>query len=537
LRRVLTSIFFSFFFLSCSEKAPRIGYIDPPIGVIGQLLNIYGEGFGKEQAESYITIAGSSPTSASYIRWQDDLISLRVPEFGESGLIYVYVDGKRSNGVLFSNRVAIPRSVQGGESGLAPRIVSVSPEPVSIGSLLSIQGSGFGNSRERSGIFFSWTAESSPSAPAEVQKNEEIEVSESEGGYEYWSEREIRVRVPDGAVSGNLELRSPRGNSRPVFLELARGPGTKAFRDKRSYTISYTVDVSVQEASGSNSLYLWIPQPVSSASQRNVLLLNRNREPFVENYRGTSLFQLQEQSPGKTVSITQSYQVEVFAQETVINAQQIRQENNASSRYSMPSPLIPSDDEQIKKTADSIVGREKNPYMKAKRIYEWMLKEIRILNGSSRTGGALEALQTKSADAYQASLLFCALARAAGIPAIPDAGVLILHNRGSQRHYWAEFWIDGFGWVPVDSALGAGAAPSAFTLRENPASWYFGNLDNMRICFSRDQTILSPMDPRGRSAVRNRDYAMQNLWEEASGGLESYSSLWGDITITGAYVQ
>jgi transglutaminase-like putative cysteine protease len=536
LRRVLTGIFFSFFFLSCSEKVPRIRYIDPSIGVIGQLLNIYGEGFGQEQAESYITIAGSSPTSTSYIRWQDDLISLRVPEFGESGLIYVHVGGKRSNGALFSNRAAIPRSVQGGESGLAPRIVSLSPEPASAGSLLNIQGSGFGNSRERSGIFFSWTAESSPSAPAETQKNEAIEVSESEGGYEYWSEREIRVRVPDGAVSGNLELRSPRGNSRPMFLEIARGPGTKTFRDKRSYTISYTVDVSVQEASGPNSLYLWIPQPVSSASQRNVSLLNRNREPFVENYRGTSLFQLQDQLSGKTVSITQSYQVEVFAQETVVNAQQIRQENNTSPRYSMPSPLIPSDDEQIKKTADSIVERERNPYIKARRIYEWMLREIRILNGS-RNGGALEALQTKTADAYQASLLFCALARAADIPAIPDAGVLILRNRGTQRHYWAEFWIDGFGWAPVDPALGAGAAPSAFTLRENSASWYFGSLDNMRICFSRDQTILSPMDPRGRSAVRNRDYAIQNLWEEASGGLESYSSLWGDITITGVYVQ
>jgi transglutaminase-like putative cysteine protease len=536
LRRVLTGIFFSFFFLSCSEKVLRIEYIDPPVGVAGQLLNIYGEGFGAEQAESYITIAGFSPTSGSYVRWQDDLISLRVPELRESGLIYVHVGGKMSNGALFSNRAAIPRPVQGEESGLGPRIASLSPEPASVGALLSIQGGGFGNSRERSGVFFSWAAENSPSVPAETQKNDAIEVSESEGGYEYWSEREIRVRVPDGAISGNLELRSPRGNSRPLFLEIARGPGTKTFRDKRSYTISYTVDISVQEASGSNSLYLWIPQPVSSASQRNVTLLNRNREPFVENYRGTNLFRLQDQSPGRTVSVTQSYQVEVFAQDTVVNAQQIRQENNASPRYSASSPLIPSDNEQIKKTADSIVERERNPYVKARRIYDWMLREIRILNGS-HSGGALEALETKTADAYQASLLFCALARAAGIPAIPDAGVLILRSRGTRRHYWAEFWIDGFGWVPVDPALGAGAAPPDFTLRENPASWYFGSLDNMRICFSRDQTVLSPMDPRGRSAVRGRDYAMQNLWEEASGGLESYSSLWGDITITGVYVQ
>jgi hypothetical protein len=37
--------------------------------------------------------------------------------------------------------------------------------------------------------------------------------------------------------------------------------------------------------------------------------------------------------------------------------------------------------------------------------------------------------------------------------------------------------------------------------------------------------------------VRTRDYSLQNLWEEAIGGLESYSSLWSDVTITGMYVQ
>jgi hypothetical protein len=45
------------------------------------------------------------------------------------------------------------------------------------------------------------------------------------------------------------------------------------------------------------------------------------------------------------------------------------------------------------------------------------------------------------------------------------------------------------------------------------------------------------MDPQGRVAVRDREYALQNLWEEAAAGLESYSSLWSDITINGVYVQ
>jgi transglutaminase-like putative cysteine protease len=105
------------------------------------------------------------------------------------------------------------------------------------------------------------------------------------------------------------------------------------------------------------------------------------------------------------------------------------------------------------------------------------------------------------------------------------------------KHYWAEFWIDSFGWVPLDPALGAGAAPGDFNLRDDHETYYFGNMDNQRVAFSRGQNFLSQMDPRGRIASRPREYALQNLWEEATGGLESYSSLWSDVTITGMYVQ
>jgi transglutaminase-like putative cysteine protease len=110
-----------------------------------------------------------------------------------------------------------------------------------------------------------------------------------------------------------------------------------------------------------------------------------------------------------------------------------------------------------------------------------------------------------------------------------------------MSHYWAEFWIDGFGWIPVDPAMGAsaqhnGAVPASFVINENQIS-YFGNIDNQRIAFSRGFTVLSPMDPRGLTVTHGRSYSLQNLWEEVIGGIESYTSLWGDITITGIYVQ
>jgi transglutaminase-like putative cysteine protease len=260
-------------------------------------------------------------------------------------------------------------------------------------------------------------------------------------------------------------------------------------------------------------------------------------DSFVENYRGTDLFQLANLAPDSTVEIRQTWVVEVYAQETNLRYQNIKQDTSSPlhTAYTRATELLPAADEGIRALGARICGRERNPYLKARLIYEWLLKEGNILPAGAGEAplGALEALELKRADPYSAVLLFCSLARAVGIPAIPVSGVLV--NRGeAQKHYWAEFWIDGFGWVPLDPALGAGAGPEGFVPREDGA-WYFGNLDNLRIALSRGEILLSRMDPRGRTVSRSRE--LQNLWEEAVGGLESYSSLWGDVAITGAYAQ
>ncbi|MDR3167029.1 MAG: IPT/TIG domain-containing protein [Treponema sp.] len=528
----------SLLLFACEEKVPVITSIEPRLGMMGEALSIRGENFGLPSDESYITIAGTPPTSSSYIEWQDDYISLRVPEFGESGLVYVHVRGKKSNPMLFSNRATLPQVVEQDDMGIGPRILSVSPPSGPIGSLITIRGSGFGSSREEGGVFFTWAAENSPAAPVETRSPESVEVFDAEFGYEVWSEREIRVRVPDGAMSGNLEVKTPRGNSRPVFFEVTGKPGTKTFRDKRIYTVSYAVDIQTAEASSPNTLYLWVPRPVISASQRNTELLSRSREPFVDNYRGTTLFQLNDLVSDRKEHISLSYLVTVYAVETVIKNPPSRTDAGSpiTAVYTQPSSLIPSDDPQVTALTKNIIGREVNPYEKARKLYEWLIREGGI-QGEFLLGGVAEALEQKQADSYMAALLFCAMARAAGIPAIPVSGVLVNRNFITSRHYWAEFWIDGFGWIPLDPALGAGAAPPSFPLREDRETYYFGNLDNQRITFSRGQVVLSQMDPRGRPAVQNRDYALQNIREEAVGNLESYSSLWSDVTITGMYVQ
>ncbi|MDR1147749.1 MAG: transglutaminase-like domain-containing protein, partial [Spirochaetaceae bacterium] len=179
-------------------------------------------------------------------------------------------------------------------------------------------------------------------------------------------------------------------------------------------------------------------------------------------------------------------------------------------------------------------GNEKNLYLKAYSIYKGLLEEFTVLAGKT-DASIRQALLEKELGPYTAAILYCALCRAAGIPAIPVAGILCVKTGSAPPHYWVEFWIDGFGAVPVDIALGAGAAEDSFKLRDDHETYYFGNIDNQHLIFSYGETLLSQIDARGRAASREINYALQNIWEEASGGIEAYSSYWSDINITGIY--
>jgi len=523
--------------VGCQPKTPIIYSIHPQIGNKGEPLTIKGANFGRERDVSYVTIAGTQPTGTSYLGWQDDEITIKVPEYSEAGLVYAHVKGKKSNGMLYANRATLPIQTVETANGQGPRIASITPQTGAIGTLISISGTGFGNTRGNGGVFFSWNAQKPVSAPPEAISREFIEASDSDFSVELWTEREIRVHVPDGAVSGNVEVRTAKGKSPPLSIDLSNMPGSKTFRDKRSYTVTVSVNVKTSAAETPNTLYLWVPRPAASASQQNTEMLSSSMEPFIENYRGTSLFKLENLTAKSETRLNLTWKVDVYSVETTVRPLSVRQEANSPARdaYMRSTDQLPADNARMKNQAAAILGREQNPYTKAQRIYEWMIGEFTFR--SDQGGDIFTALEKKQADFYTAAMLYSTLLRCADIPCLPVAGVLVSRNRQTMNHWWAEFWIDGFGWIPVDPVMGAGAAPAQFGDTPNKASYYFGNIDSQRIAFSRDFSSLAQMDPRGRTVTHGRSYSLQNLWEEAVGGIESYSSLWGDVTITGMYAQ
>jgi transglutaminase-like putative cysteine protease len=115
----------------------------------------------------------------------------------------------------------------------------------------------------------------------------------------------------------------------------------------------------------------------------------------------------------------------------------------------MPEPLIQSRDPRIAAQARLILGRERNPSRAAELLTHWVHGHVRR---ALTTGvpSAERVLERRLGDCNEATTLYVALARAAGLPARTVAGLRYLQGR-FYYHAWPEVYLGA--WVPVDPLL------------------------------------------------------------------------------------
>jgi hypothetical protein len=115
-----------------------------------------------------------------------------------------------------------------------------------------------------------------------------------------------------------------------------------------------------------------------------------------------------------------------------------------------PEPFVQSDDPRIIKQAQEIAGGEKDTLKVAQKILDWVHDNLRKYP-SAGIPNAVEVLQNLSGDCNEHAVLFMALARAAGIPARMDAGLVLMDGK-FYYHAWNEVYVGQ--WVTVDPTFG-----------------------------------------------------------------------------------
>ena len=541
-----------------AKKVPVIDSVIPVVGSAGDTMVIRGSNFGETRGTNYVEIGGSRITASGYVTWTENLIKLTIPANVQDGLVIVSTQSGRSKPGFFANEAGIPVAVPKENLSSQSFIAQISPQQGSCGTLLTITGSDFGTARGASKVFFTANAENSKSGSLGSGEGEltadfdfsVIPASESDFDYESWSDSEIKVRVPDGAQTGAVYVETEKGKSNSVSEEIKLTVGTKSYHSRKTYILQVNADIDSIDTKNGTSLTLRFPRPLVTPWQPVVNLTECEPEAVISDYKNTVIHQLdlpKATSKSEKIRFSHTFVVSSYAVQTEINENAVKAYSAGEKSRVLhktavaPDALIKSDDEKVIAFVDEILaqnkGKEANPYKKAKLLYDYLLENYEILHELRKADlSPLDLLKKKKGDAYDFAIFYTTLLRAAGIPANPIAGILVDSDLKARSHWWTEFYLEGFGWVPVDVALAKGMEYKSFKSVENPREFYFGNLDSQHILFSKGwNEIKQTISQNSKIVYRPKSYALQSIWEESSEGNVNYSSLWNDPIVLGVY--
>ncbi|MDY3722329.1 MAG: transglutaminase domain-containing protein [Treponema sp.] len=530
-----------------TKLVPEITSVVPPVGSPGDLVVINGENFGSVRDMSYVEIAGSKLTASSYISWSNNCIKIVLPANVQDGLLVVGTKEMRSKPALFANEVEIPVPIPAVQQVTKPVITMLSSDKLSVGELLVISGNNFGDSKNQSKVLFTMDCNNKISEAdyknVALLTENMIPASEDDFDYVSWSNTEISVRVPDGASSGLVIVDTGREKSDPKEFVVNTEAGRKEYLNKKIYLVEYTADIADVVTNDISTITLRCPVPFSSPAQPQIEITDVVPEPILVNYQNNLIHQITRSRNNTPKSVfKQNFVLPVFEVRTNVNVTKIgnykNTEKNLLSGALKADTLIPCDDKSVKELCEKIIGKEKNPWSKAKFIYDYMCENFSVLS-KVRKGDSdpLDLIKKGNGDAYDFAVICTALLRAAEIPAYTDSGILVNQDLQTQTHWWCEFYIDKVGWIPCDPALGAGLEYKQWTDSDvvDAKNFYFGNMDSHHIMFSRGWSQLKPFSADSKIVQQPRSFALQSIWEEANKDTAKYSSYWSVPVVKGVY--
>ena len=134
----------------------------------------------------------------------------------------------------------------------------------------------------------------------------------------------------------------------------------------------------------------------------------------------------------------------------------------------------------MRSLATEIVGDEKNPLIKARKIYDFVTTNVMysfVRPYITITDIPSYAATSLKGDCGIQALLFITLCRVCGVPARWQSG-LYANPRSVGNHDWAQYYVAPFGWLFADCSFGGSAWREGATDRWN---FYACNLEPYRI--------------------------------------------------------
>jgi len=264
----------------------------------------------------------------------------------------------------------------------------------------------------------------------------------------------------------------------------------------RSFLFTYQVSLKAIPA-GARRVRIWMPRPASDKNQTVVLKRVNGPVPLRETREAAlgnqilygEILHPSSGSPEFTV------EYEVTRKEYSKGGFEKLVEADEGGSGALPPPLarflladrlVPVQG-KLREMADENTRGISGAVQKAHALYDYVFRTVRYDKSGTGwgRGDSLWVCDSKHGNCTDFHSLFISLARAEGIPARFEIGFpLPTASMGTipGYHCWAEFFVNGPGWVPVDISE-AWKDPTKH-------DYFFGSLDPNRVQFSLGRDLV-----------------------------------------------
>jgi transglutaminase-like putative cysteine protease len=262
---------------------------------------------------------------------------------------------------------------------------------------------------------------------------------------------------------------------------------------ERTFEFTYRARIGALPARA-REVRIWVPYPLDDAHQE--ILRAHVEAPYPVQVRrdseyGNAVLYLTAANPGPgTIDIAMRFvvrrreHVKKHFGRTAAASVAARPD---LQRWLASDRLVPNDG-RIHDLAEEITRGQRTPLARARAIYDFVVKTMRYDKSGTGWGHGdiYFACDYKRGNCTDFHALFIGLARAAGIPSRFEIGFPLPPDRTEGEiagyHCWARFYLDGYGWIPVDTSEAS----------RNPAKrdYFFGAHDPHRVQFAVGRDIV-----------------------------------------------
>jgi len=275
------------------------------------------------------------------------------------------------------------------------------------------------------------------------------------------------------------------------------------YQNPATYRGIHTVSIPRDKLPEVGTYRIWFPVPINSGPQTNVVIESVvpdkwiKQPPSLDQDIGLLYMEVPMEELKEDLSIRIEFIFTHYEQRFSVDPNNIGEYDMDSALYKTYTSSYGNTEitPDISKKAADIVGDETNPYVAARKIYDYIVNNVDyslmphyIFWPRTSTSESVYVHDYQRGDCGAQSLYFSAMCRSLGIPARTTGGWQLFQNE-YNGHFWAEFYLPNYGWIPVDTSLAQLSFYSkelTEVQRQMFIDFNFGNQDSMRCVIQKD---------------------------------------------------